>query len=299
MRIAFIGFGEAGRAFHASLAQADPSLGFACYDILFDTDGMAGATARAAAAAGIAPAASAAQAAAAADWVVSAVTADSSLDAARSVADALGPGRTFLDVNSVSPGRKREAAALIEPAGAAYVDVAVMAPVHPHGHRTPVLLGGGIAPDLAATLSRLGFRFDVAGPEVGSAAAIKLVRSIFMKGLEAITVETLLAAEATGCMDRVARSLQASFPGLGWPGFAAYEIERSLRHGTRRAAEMRESARMLDELGLDGTIARTIAAVHARMGALGATPDDPRFAAIVAAVEAACADPEREHPASG
>lgn len=283
MRIAFIGFGEAGRAFRASLAASDPSLAFACYDILFASEGMDGPTARAARDAGVRAAVSPAEAVAGADWVISAVTAGSSLEAAASVAGALGQGQVLFDINSVSPGRKAATAALM-PAGVGYVDTAVMLPVHPHGHRSPLLLAGALPGGLVDGLQRLGFRFEVVGPEVGAAAAIKLARSVFVKGLEAITVEALLAAEAAGCLETVARSLAGSFPGLGWPDFAGYQFERAHTHGLRRAAEMREAGAMLDEFGLDGGLARAIAAVHARMGA---APDRARNEAIVARVAVA------------
>ena len=283
MRIAFIGFGEAARAFQASLAATDPAPGFACYDILFDTEGMGGPTAAAALAAGVTAAPSAAAAAAGADWIVSAVTAASSLEAAQAVAPHLGQGQSFLDINSVSPARKQATAALM-PAGVAYLDVAVMAPVHPHGHRTPVLLAGPLGPALLVTLDALGFRFETVGAEIGAAAAIKLARSVFVKGLEAITVEALRAAEAAGCLETVARSIAGSYPGLGWPDFAAYQFERSLTHGTRRAAEMREAGAMLDELGLDGGLARAVAAVHERMGA---STDQARMTALIERIAAA------------
>jgi hypothetical protein len=144
--------------------------------------------------------------------------------------------------------------------------MAVMAPVHPRGHRTPVLIAGptvGIADRLPA-----GFDFDIVGEEAGAATAIKMVRSLFVKGLEAITVETVLAASASGCLDRVLASLSGSYPGLKWPDIAEYNAERMLKHGKRRAAEMRESGATLDALGLDGDLARAIAALHDRMGAL-------------------------------
>ncbi len=283
MRIAFIGFGEAAHAFRASLAAADPTLAFTCYDALFGTEGMDGPTARAARDAGVLPAPSPAEAVAGADWVIAAVTASSSLEAAASVAEALGQGQVFLDINSVSPARKQATAALM-PAGVAYVDTAVMAPVHPHGHRAPVLLAGELAPGLVDELTRLGFRFEVIGPQVGSAAAIKLARSVFVKGLEAITIEALMAAEAAGCLDTVARSLAGSYAGLGWPGFAAYQFERAMTHGQRRAAEMREGGAMLDELGLDGGLARAVAAVHERTGA---SPDRARITEIMTRIAAA------------
>lgn len=278
MRIAFIGFGEAARAFTDSLAATGSDLQFAAYDILFDSEGTGGATAWAARERGVAVADTAAAAADGADWVIAAVTAASSLDAAASVASRLTAGQTFIDINSVSPGRKRDTAALFAP-GVAYLDMAVMAPVHPAGHRTPVFLAGEMAADLRAALDRLDFRYEVVGAAAGEATAIKMVRSLFVKGLEAITVEALLAAEASGCFDRVFASLSGSFQGLGWPDFAAYQIERMLRHGTRRAAEMRESGVAMDEIGVGGDLARAIAAFHERLGALGVKPaagEDPQ-----------------------
>ena len=127
-----------------------------------------------------------------------------------------------------------------------------MAPVHPRGHATPTLIAGAAAQDLAATLAGAGFACEVAGDAPGEATAVKMVRSLFVKGLEAITVEACLAAEASGCYDRVMDSLASSYPGLDWPDNVAYNFERTLRHGARRAAEMRESAATLDGLGLGG-----------------------------------------------
>jgi 3-hydroxyisobutyrate dehydrogenase-like beta-hydroxyacid dehydrogenase len=267
MHIAFIGFGEAARAFHDTLKAQDAALAFSAYDILFDMEGLEGACASAAHERGVTVSSTPADAVAGADWVISAVTADQSLAAARSVGAHLGPGQHFFDINSVAPERKRETEAVLAGTSAVYIDMAVMAPVHPRGHRTPVLIAGPTV-EIADRLSHLGFDFDIAGEEAGAATAIKMVRSLFVKGLEAITVETMLAASASGCLDRVLASLAGSYPGLKWPDIAEYNAERMLKHGKRRAAEMRESAATLDALGLDGDLARAIAALHDRMGAL-------------------------------
>ena len=96
-----------------------------------------------------------------------------------------------------------------------------------------------------------------------------MVRSLFVKGLEAITVETLLAARASGCFDEIMTSLSDSYPGLDLPAMAPYQFERTLRHGLRRAAEMRESAATLQALGLRGELADEIAEVQQRMGECG------------------------------
>jgi 3-hydroxyisobutyrate dehydrogenase-like beta-hydroxyacid dehydrogenase len=268
MKIAFIGFGEAARAFRDSLAAADPGLVFSAYDILFDTEGMEGPTAEAARAAGVSPLGSPSEAIAHTDWIVSAVTASSSLAAGRSVAPATATGQIFIDINSVSPGRKQETAALIGEKGGAYVDMAVMAPVHPRGHRTPVLVAGALPDGFKDRMSALDFDSEIVGEAVGAATAIKMVRSQFVKGLEAITVETLLAASASGCLDYTMKSLSASYPGLDLATLGPYHFERTLKHGIRRSEEMRESAATVAELGLHGALGDAIADVQQKMGSL-------------------------------
>lgn len=270
MKIAFIGFGEAARAFVASLKEQD--LRFAAFDIL-TVSGNDGPLRVAADELGVALTASPAEAVRDAEWVISAVTAADSLNAARSVAGTLGAGQTFIDINSVSAGRKREAAQLVSVDGAAYLDMAVMAPVHPRGHRTPVLIAGPACEAMATKLGALDFDFEVAGPEVGDATSIKMVRSLFVKGFEAITVQALLAAEAAGCLDAVYASLSKSFPQLGWPEFPLYQLERVTRHGVRRAAEMHESAQTMAELGLPAgrDLAAAIAGLQQDLGELGFT----------------------------
>ena len=266
MKLAFIGFGEAARAFADSLAEQASVEITAAYDVR-----QVEAMSEACKARGICFCATPAEAIAGADWIISAVTADQSLDAAKAIADSLLPCQTFIDINSVSPDRKRETALLVEGKQAGYLDMAVMAPVHPRGHATPVLIAGKLAQDMATDLQKLGFKLEIVSQEPGAATAIKMVRSLFVKGLEALTVETLLAASVSGCFDRVFSSLSNSYPGLGWPDVATYNFERTLQHGARRAAEMRESAATLTALGLTGALADRIADVQAAMGSVSAT----------------------------
>jgi len=271
MKIAFLGFGEAARAFHDSLAPTLDDAEFRAYDLLLSRVESAEEMRVAMTSRGVRPMDSAAGLADA-EWIFSAVTADQSLKAAQSVAPHLGQGALFIDINSVSPGRKRETAALLDGTGADYLDMAVMAPVHPKGHATPILLAGKTATELLERFRGLGFNADLAGETPGSATAIKMVRSVFVKGLEAITVEALLAAEASGCFEEIFSSLSQSFPGLDWSRFPDYQFERTTRHGRRRAAEMRESGATLDALGLNGGIARETAAIQDAMAASGVKP---------------------------
>lgn len=272
MKIAFIGFGEAARAFRDSLVERDSALSFSACDILLDEEGPGGPCAQAMRQRGVEIADTTQAAVADADWIISAVTADQCVAAARAAATHLKAGQVFFDINSVSPGHKGEAAASVAASGAAYVDTAVMQPVRPRGHATPTLMAGGAMEEVSPQLLAFGFSFEIVGPEPGAAAAIKMVRSLFVKGLEAITVETLMAASASGCLERVLASLGETYPGLDVPKLGRYYLQRTLEHGARRAAEMRESASTLDDLGLDGRLAAAIADIQAVMGALG--PND-------------------------
>jgi 3-hydroxyisobutyrate dehydrogenase-like beta-hydroxyacid dehydrogenase len=290
MQISFIGFGEAARAFTETLSSAGGGHAISAFDRLDTPDMAAEMSSR-----GVRRAATPADAVAGADWVISAVTADQSYKAAQSVLNALASGQVFIDINSVSPRRKALTAEAVEARGAQYLDMAVMAPVHPLGHATPVLLAGRADGSLVESLLGAGFVIDLVGERAGEATAVKMVRSVFVKGLEAITVECALAAAAAGVHDRVFTSLVRSYPNIDWPVHIAHSFERTLRHGTRRAAEMRESAATLDEMGLIGGLAMQIADIQARMGALPLInlPDGDVPAAVKQVAEA-CGAKARE-----
>jgi len=264
VRICFIGFGEAGQAIASGLREAGTT-SISAWDILFP--GPEGERLRQAGAGiGVRLAASAADAVRSSDVVVSAVTAAASLEAARSVAPHL-TGQFFLDINSVSPGRKQETAR--ELAAARYVDVAVMAPVHPARHQTPMLLAGPHAETVEPLLRELGMKTTCAGAEVGAAAAIKMVRSVMVKGMEALTYECFVAAARAGVTDEVIASLAKSFPALDWNRTIEYNLERMASHGARRGAEMEEVADTLRELGVEPLMASATAERQRQMGRIG------------------------------
>jgi 3-hydroxyisobutyrate dehydrogenase-like beta-hydroxyacid dehydrogenase len=258
-RIAFIGFGEAGQTIGRGLVAEKAKPAIRAYDILFGQP--AGAPLEAAAKAlGVQVARDHVDAVRGADLVFLAVTASSSLDAARSCLPGLARGQLFLDVNSVSPKRKIETAALVAPTGAAYVDVAVMAPAAPYLHKVPCLIGGPGAAALAPRAAALGMKMELVAAEVGQASAIKMFRSVVVKGLEALLVESMTASAEYGVEDRVLASLKETWPGIDWQKLAGYMIERVVSHGKRRAAEMREVAETLQSIGMEPTMAAATAA---------------------------------------
>jgi 3-hydroxyisobutyrate dehydrogenase-like beta-hydroxyacid dehydrogenase len=265
-RLAIIGFGEAGQAIAAGLRDEGVT-NIAAWDILFPLP--EGARLREAAdAADVRIAASAQDAVRDVDVVISAVTAASIYEAAQSVAPHLEGKPFYLDVNSVSPGRKRDTVKLFGP-GVRYVDVAIVSPIHPLRHKSPLLIAGPHADAVAPALTGLGMVFTVAGAETGAAAAIKMVRSVMIKGIEALTLECFLAAQRAGVVEEVAASLKNNYPTLDWGKVAEYNIERMASHGGRRAAEMEEVADTLRELGVEPLMVNATVKRQRDMGALG------------------------------
>ncbi len=291
-RIAFIGFGEAGQAIAAGLHDADTAQ-MTAWDILFPQP-AGDRLRRAADSAGVHCAVSAEEAVREAEIVISAVTAAASSEAAASVKLHLHGTPYYLDINSVSPGRKQNTAKMLG-AATRYIDVAVLAPIHSARHQTPLLIAGPDSQTVAPTLGSLGMRVSLAGTEIGAAAAIKMVRSVMIKGIEALTLECFLAAARAGVVDEVAASMRNNYPGLDWAKIVPYNLERMAVHGERRAAEMEEVADTLRELGVEPLMTSATVKRQREMAAIGQQQNvrsvlDKDRAAMLGAISAAARD---------
>lgn len=266
--LAFVGFGEAAQAFLTGWALPRPGL-VTAFDIKTADSGQRAAMEDRYRAHGVSGKAVLDEAIGAARLVFCVVTADRALEAARAAQGGLAPGALWLDCNSCAPDTKRLAAEAIEAAGGRYVDVAVMAPVYPKQHLVPLLISGPHAEAAGDALQALGMRPRIAGEAVGQASAVKMIRSVMMKGLEALTAECFLAARRAGVEDQVIASLEASFPGTDWRGRGAYNLERMIVHGARRAAEMREVAATVAALGLPDRMSTATALWQDQVAAAG------------------------------
>ena len=158
-----------------------------------------------------------------------------------------------------------------------------------------MLLAGSHAEAIAPVLTGLGMKVNVAGAEVGAAAAIKMVRSVMIKGIEALTVECFLAASRAGIVDEVAASMKNNYPGLDWAKTVPYNLERMANHGERRAAEMEESAETLRELGVEPLMTQATVKRQREMGQIGTQQSvrvvlDKDRAAMLSAISAAARD---------
>lgn len=274
MNITFIGLGEAAGALISGWGAARASQ-ISVYDIKTDHPDTAAEIVARADLLGVRNCASAAAALDKADIVFCTVTADQAVIAARDYAPHVQQGTLWCDLNSCAPKSKQTSAEIITTAGGRYLDVAVMAPVYPKQNMVPCLLSGPDADAIAPMLQALPMSVRVMGDGIGRASSIKMVRSIMVKGLEALTAECTLAAVAAGVADEVFPSLKSGHPKLDVPERAAYNFERSLVHGKRRAAEMDEVAKMLTDLGLPNGMADATADWQRALSSTDLTlPDD-------------------------
>ena len=247
MKIALIGYGEVGRILAEDLRAQGHTI--AACDIKLGTPAGAAMPPHAAGI-GVRLAASHGEAVRDAELVVSAVTASQAVAAAEACAGSLARGAFFLDFNSASPGAKLRAAGIVGAAGGRYVEGAVMTSLPPYRIKVPLLLGGPDAAALQPLLADLGFAAKVAHERLGVASATKMCRSVMIKGLEAMVIESFTAARHYGVEDAVIASLHETFPGIDWERQASYFFQRVIEHGRRRSEEVREVAVTVQEAGL-------------------------------------------------
>jgi 3-hydroxyisobutyrate dehydrogenase-like beta-hydroxyacid dehydrogenase len=270
-KVAFIGFGEAAQAFVAGWGDDRPT-SITAYDIKFVRDATRAQKCADYEDAGVEGCAKLADALAASRIVFSMVTADQVLVAAEDAAAVIQKDIFYFDCNSCAPHTKQEAAKLIEAAGGHYMDVAVMAPVHPGLHQTPVLVSGTQHGPALKIMADLDMNATHAPGDVGAASSIKMIRSIMVKGLEALTLECLLSARKAGVSAEVLQSLERSYPGFGWTKRVSYMLQRTMVHGQRRAEELREVASTVEALDLPNDMAKAIVEWQQRIGDLGLRP---------------------------
>jgi 3-hydroxyisobutyrate dehydrogenase-like beta-hydroxyacid dehydrogenase len=253
-RIGFVGFGEAGFHIAGGLCRAGIG-GIRAFDIHSDTPGLSKKIRQRAEETGTQLVDSNSELTGAADIVISTVTANQALAAAQQTAARIGPGQLYADLNSVSPSLKQTIDRAISATGARFVEVAVMAPAPPYGHKVPMLVGGAGGAEFVERMSPFGMRLEYTSDKVGEAAATKMCRSVIVKGMEALLTECVLAASRYGAEERVFKSLGETFPGLDWAEMATYMVGRVVVHGERRAREMEEVAETLRSSGVEPIMA--------------------------------------------
>lgn len=257
IRLGLVGYGEVGSTLGHGLRASGLDSVVAYDSHAFDGpySGLIQARARAA---GVRLVADHAQLAAEADIVLGVTPGSSSLASAASLAAALSPAHVFVDVASATPKIKRAVAARLAPCGALLGDASIVG-TPADGHALPILASGPAAERMRDALVPWGMRIEPVGPEIGTASGIKIMRSVVMKGMEALLVECLLASSELGIDGAILASIDRTLK-RPFAEVANALLTTGAIHAERRAEEVAMSAEALADAGLDPMMARAAAA---------------------------------------
>lgn len=201
-------------------------------------------------------------------FVVCLTSASSALGIAQKVLPLLVAGQTYVDMNSAAPSVKQAIDQLPRAAGVGFCDSAVMGTVPGNNHRVPMLLAGDGAAAFAAAFSPRGMQLTVLDAEAGAASAIKMLKSVVMKGLPQLLLEAFQAGEKFGVLDTLVASLGDSLNGKTIEQLANTFTARTLIHAKRRSAEMDDAVATLEAAGVDASMTR---ATQGQLDKLAAT----------------------------
>jgi 3-hydroxyisobutyrate dehydrogenase-like beta-hydroxyacid dehydrogenase len=268
MQLGFIGFGGAGYGLAKGLKQAGiPTVHFT--DRMQETPPFAEVISRHAAETGALRAASIAELLSRADCVISCVTGAMAVAVAEESAPFLTAAHLYADVNTASPQVKETVAGIVEKTGAGFVDVAMMGAIPTFLHRVPILASGNGATRFAEYLTPYGMIIRPIGEKPGQASAIKMFRSIFMKGLLSLFIETLTATHRYGVDAMVLGSIAESLDGTPFVETARLQMTKGSVNAERMAHEMEEVIATLEDLGVPAEMSRASRATLLRCAGLG------------------------------
>jgi 3-hydroxyisobutyrate dehydrogenase-like beta-hydroxyacid dehydrogenase len=255
MKLGFIGFGGAGYGLAKGLLGAGlEEVHF--HDRMQETPPYADVIRRHAAEIGAKRAATVDVLLSRVETVISCVTGAMAVLVAEDASPFLGPGHLYADVNTASPKVKETVAGIVEKTGAAFVDAAMMGAIPTFLHRVPVLASGGGAPRFRESMQPYGMNITVIGAKPGQASAIKMFRSIFMKGLLSLFLETLTATHRYGVDERVLDSIAESLDGVPFLETARLQMTKGAVNAERMAHEMEEVIATLEVLGVPAGMSR-------------------------------------------
>lgn len=261
MKIGFIGYGEA--AFNISLGlRGEGVTGICATDAMMNHEIMGKQVRSRAQEAGVTLVTTNKELAQWADIVFAAVPSSFTMDVCNDVKDCLRPGQLYVDVSASTPATKEAIWEAVKGTGVLFADAAMLGSLPADKHRVPITASGNGAEKFRELMTPYGMRITLAGEKAGSASAIKLVRSIFMKGIAALMIDTMQAADAYGVSEEIVASLSKSLDNIPFRNHLDRLVTGTALHCTRRAAELKGSVAMQEEAGLNPEMALAAKHVH-------------------------------------
>lgn len=261
MNIGFIGYGEA--AYNISMGFYEDGLrGVRATDTMLDHPVRGELIRRRAGEAHVELVRSAPELAKWADLIITVVPSAFVVDAARGVRDELAPGKIYADVSSSTAETKQKIWETIRDTGVLFADAALLGSVPVSKHRVPTLVSGNGAKAFQDAMTPWGMRISIVGDKPGAASAIKLIRSIYMKGVAALMVEMLQTADAYGVADEVVASVAESMDASPFIPTLNRLVTGTAIHCVRRGEELGGSVELVEEAGLNADIVKAAKRIH-------------------------------------
>jgi 3-hydroxyisobutyrate dehydrogenase-like beta-hydroxyacid dehydrogenase len=255
MRLVLIGFGEAAYNIASGL-KSEGLTDIGAYDINAANPGMSGLIQKRAAEVGVKLFDNLESAYQAGDFIASLTSASVALAVAETIIPHLKAGQVYVDMNSAAPTVKAAIAKIPHAEGVAFCDAAVMGTVPGNRHKVPMFLAGDGAEKFKTAFAQYGMKLTVLNVDAGGASAIKMFKSVIMKGLPQLMFESFEAAQKYGVLDTLVTSLSSSLNGKTVEQLADTFIARTMIHAIRRSAEMQDVVTTLESLGVDAAMSR-------------------------------------------
>lgn len=268
MKIGFVGFGEA--AYYISIGLKEQGVsGIIGFDVMYKDAERGKLIKKRAAEAGVQLLDSLRQVAENSDVLFVAVPSSNTHDVCIKVSKYLRAGMIYADVTASTPELKQKIWQVIKNKGVLFSDFAMMGPLPLNRHKVPVFASGNGTQALIDLMSPFGMIIKKVGEEPGEASAIKLIRSIYMKGVAALMIEMLQASEYYNVSERVISSVADTINSTDFVSTMNRLVTGTAIHSKRRSDELKGSIQMLDEMGLDCSMSKAAKNKHDLITAAG------------------------------
>jgi 3-hydroxyisobutyrate dehydrogenase-like beta-hydroxyacid dehydrogenase len=187
--------------------------------------------------------------------ILSTVTVDAAVEVARETAPFLNKQKTYVDLNSTSPGTKREIAHIIEKTGANFIEGAILGTISSYGLQVPIMVCGKKAKKFQNLMNRMGMNITYVGQVIGKASTIKMLRSVFAKGVETLLLEMLQGAVRYGVENYVMEDICKHMDSNSFLSIASNWLTTHAIHAERRFREMEQVVKTLREVGINPVMA--------------------------------------------
>ncbi len=255
MTLGFIGFGGAGYGLAKGLCGAGLQ-GIHFHDRLQETKPYAEVISRHADEIAATKASTIGELLSRTEMVISCVTGALAISVAKEASPFLRQEHLYIDVNTSSPNVKETVAEIVEKTGAAFVDAAMMGAIPAFLHKVPILASGGGATRFLECMQPYGMNISVIGVKAGQASAIKMFRSVFMKGILSLFLEMLTATHRYGVDELVLDSIAESLDGVPFRETARLQMTKGVVNAERMAHEMEDVIATLEEMGVPAGMSR-------------------------------------------